>query len=144
MTALSFTVPGDIVPWSVQTAGKGGHIIASPQCRAWKRGASLLALKARQDVKRAGIDWPLDGIYAVDVHVVREDWQRFDPDRALNSVLDAMTGVLYEDDRARFVRRVSLSVGEPVKGAAYTRVMVTVAPPKPLAASRVAAKRRRT
>lgn len=130
---ISFRIEGNVVPWSVKTDGRG-HIIPDPRARAWKAKARAHAQRALGLARRAGLTWSLTEAYRVEVYVVRETWQRFDADRALNSCLDALTGVLYEDDRTRFVRSARIDVGEPVRGGAFTAILVTAMMPAELAA----------
>lgn len=130
MTALSFTVPGDLVPKAREKIGRrrDGKPIAytPPRTKSYKTVVARCALAARQRVKRAGVAWPMDAAYRVVVVVVRSTAQRFDADRALNAILDALTGVLYEDDRSRFVCDARVIVADVDASNPRTLVIVEV------------------
>lgn len=123
MTALAFSIPGDIVPWQ-RALRSGSRTYNDPRVEAYKGKVRLHALAARQRVKRSGISWPLDGVYRVTVIVRRSDWKRMDADRALNVIADGCVKVLYEDDRHAFLRDARILIGSP--SVACTSVIVEV------------------
>lgn len=128
MTSIVFTVPGDVVPWARPRIGKRG-LFTEPRVRKYKKLVSEHARAAWQSTKRAGVSWPLDAEYEVDCVFVRSTLQRFDIDRAINSILDALVGVLFEDDRSRFVRVLHGRIADVDKKDPRTHVCVSVLEP---------------
>lgn len=127
MTQLAFVVPGNPVPWSL-TVARGAFARLDPKAKAYKLLVQSHALRAVQQAKRVGVAWPTDAVYDVQIAIRRRTRQRFDVDRLLNCVLDAMTGVVYVDDRAAFVRTVIAIVGEPDAKGPRVSVLVRAVP----------------
>lgn len=118
--AFTFVVPGDVVPWARARRGRNGTTFNDPRVEQYKRGVQLRALAERPR------GWRLDRTYRVSVEITRSSWQRFDLDRAINSILDGLVGVAFVDDMARYVREVSAHVNEPDREQPETRVTVEV------------------
>ena len=126
MTALAFTVPGDIVPWQ-RASSRGGQRYTPLRQRMYQDTVRNHALRAVGMGKCSGIKWPLDAIYVLRIVIVRSGWQPFDADNAAKTVMDACRGVLWQDDRARFVRAPWPVVAEPDAENPRTVVLVETA-----------------
>jgi len=124
VTALAFTVPGNLVPWARARRGRNCATFNDPRVEAYKTTVRTYALAARQRAKRAGITWALDATYQVQVVAFRSTAQRFDPDRALSSICDALVGVLYVDDQRKYLRSAQIWVGPISKENPRTVVIV--------------------
>lgn len=124
MSTIAFTVPGDLVPWARALRGKHGATYNDPRVEAYKGTVRAYALAARQRAKRAGITWALDGLYQVQAVAFRSTAQRFDSDRALSTICDALVGVLYVDDQRKYVRSSQMWVGAVSKAHPRTVVIV--------------------
>lgn len=126
MSVIAFVVPGNPIPWARALESKGRRF-NDPRVEAYKSSVRAHALRARQRARLVvGIDWPLDAIYALTCVVRRSDWDRCDVDRLLNACADACVGVLYEDDRHRFLRGARVEVGLPMKASPQLGVIVRV------------------
>lgn len=123
---ISFVVPGNPIPWA-RAGGNGKRRFNNPKVTAYKELIREHAERTRDvAVAKLGIGWPQDAIYAVSCCVRRKDWLRMDADRVLNNLADACQGILYEDDRHKFLRDAHVLVGDPIKDAPYLGVIVQV------------------
>ena len=121
MTALSFSIPGQPVPYQ-RVASSGRQRFTAPRSRAYMRSVGLHTVQAVARAKRAGITWPTDARYAVTLVVVNGDRRARDLDNVAKN-LDGATGVLWADDSQIWCLRVIRA--EPDK--ARPRLVVHVA-----------------
>lgn len=124
MSTIAFTVPGDLVPWARALRGKHGATFNDPRVEAYKGTVKDAAREAVKRAKRAGITWTLDGLYQVQAVAFRSSARRFDSDRAMNVICDALVGVLYVDDQRKYVRASQVWVGAVSKANPRTVVIV--------------------
>ncbi len=88
--SCSFVVPGNPIPW--QRAGGGaGRRFTRPETRMYQASVRAHAYSAR--VK------PIDGPVRVACIFHRESHQPCDLDNLLKTILDALQGIAYENDR---------------------------------------------
>lgn len=95
MTSAKLHLAGSLLPWQrAQRAGKRG--ITSPAQRAQQRAIQLAWLAQVPPAQRAA--WDRAGRYAVSVVATWPDAKRRDLDNASKQVLDALTGLAWDDD----------------------------------------------
>jgi len=89
---ISFTVPGDPVPWERARLGAGGHVTA-PRTRKWQDKIKHHALNAIHPKDRRQ-----EGPVSIRMRFWRETRRACDWDNLAKSVCDALNGIAYEDD----------------------------------------------
>lgn len=122
---LAFTVPGKPVPKQRARKGAGGRWYTPQATRQYEATVGWAAVAARNAWQRTGkrLLWPLDAQYAVTIRVTPQTRRRMDLDNAAKSLLDGITGVLWNDDSqvARLVvERTDL--GEPSVNVIVTAI----------------------
>lgn len=97
MTLLAFVVPGDPVPKERARVGRyGGR--TPPRTRAYGLRVKKAASDAVERIARAGIAWPTDARYEVNVVVHRRTAHVFDIDNVGKAALDGAQGVVFDND----------------------------------------------
>ncbi len=91
---LDFTVNGPPKPWQ-RTQGKGGKRFKAQETRRYQRFVGYAALAVRGAQVPA---WPLDARYRMHVHAFFGDRRRRDIDNVSKQLMDALNGVLWDDD----------------------------------------------
>lgn len=109
---IAFTVHGQPKPWA-RPRVNGKRFFNDPDVEAYKARVHDHAIKAKREFEKRFVKWPSEAIYEVVAVVHRIDWDRFDCDRMLNTACDALVGVLYQDDRQKYVRDARVLVGDP-------------------------------
>lgn len=121
MTLLAFTVPGDPVPKARPRVGRRGTI--TPQrTRAYEQSVRLHALAALGHLRRAGVRWPADARYEVNLVVHRSTRHVLDVDNVAKSAVDGMQGAVFANDAAVDV----LTIARGAPDAESPRLVVTV------------------
>lgn len=89
-STIAIEILGPVVPWQ-RTATVAGRRVTPKRQREYQAKVQWVALAAR------GPGWPLDARYRVQIWV----WgsRRFDLDNAGKTILDALTGIAWADDR---------------------------------------------
>lgn len=97
---IRFTVPGRPVPKARPRFG-GGGVFTDKRTKEYEAAVKVKAKLALALGKRAPImpnAWPTDQRYRVDLIMVFDDNRRRDIDNCAKAILDAMNGVVYDDD----------------------------------------------
>jgi len=104
---IEFSFLGKQVSWS--RARGTTHRWNLTALTAWE---STIHAVAEEEVAMAGYTFPACGVQ-VSVEMETPSLASFgDPDRHLNAVLDGLRGVLYPDDKAKFLRGAGIWVHE--------------------------------
>lgn len=92
---FSFTVPGPVRPKERPRVRRDGHAYTPDRTRAYEAHVRACCLST------PGWEnpWTLDGEYRVDIVVHAPSGVRADLDNCAKSLLDAMQGVAYRNDR---------------------------------------------
>ena len=88
---LGFVVDGNPIPKARARVGKGRRFTPTRT----KDYEALVKAHARRAVKPG---WPMDCTYEIALDFARATADRCDIDNLIKSVLDAMNGVVYDDD----------------------------------------------
>ncbi len=117
---ISFTVPGDPIPWERARTGSGHHVTA-PRTRKWQNLVKHHALNAirPKDRKHAG---PV----SIRLRFWRQTRRACDWDNLAKSVCDALNGIAYEDDAQIDIALVMRGVDPQ-----FPRVEIEIAPHGP-------------
>jgi Holliday junction resolvase RusA-like endonuclease len=91
VTAYTWTVEGRCVPWQRTTSHAGRRLTPRAQ-RAYQRHVRATVAACTP------LSWPRDMWYAVELVVYEPDARRRDLDNQAKTVVDALTGVLWDDD----------------------------------------------
>lgn len=97
MPALTFTVPGPVVPWQ-RTASVGGRRLTPKRQRDYQ---GLVRRTAAQHILASRLvagGWPLVERMSVSIFYVPHDRRRRDIDNVAKTIMDACNGVLWADD----------------------------------------------
>ena len=97
---LSFVVEGRPQPKQRARKGRGGHWYTPEPTKRYVRAVrSIGTLTMAAHVQKHKVPWPLHARYRVKVIVALDKGQRADVDNVAKSVLDALNGALWFDDR---------------------------------------------
>jgi len=88
---LEMTVEGEPVAWQ-RTRGSGNRRFTPPKTRQWETTVGLFARRWRT------VREPHGGEVAVSLTFRRSNARRADIDNLTKAVLDAMNGIVYDDD----------------------------------------------
>lgn len=91
---LSFVVPGPPRPWQ-RAASRNGKRFTPKAMREYQSSVGANAAFAAGQV---AYDWPFDGRYSLALVVTPKTAVRADLDNYCKTVMDALTGVLWNDD----------------------------------------------
>lgn len=93
---VSFTVPGPVRPKERPRVRRDGRAYTPDRTRSYEAHVKACCMSA---VYGPGWGWTLDGEYRVDIVVHAPSGVRADLDNCAKSLLDAMQGVAYRNDR---------------------------------------------
>lgn|GEM_PF-6265070 len=106
---LSFMIPMLPIPWS-RARGRGEHRFKPESLRDWQE---VVKDAARQEMDIQGVE--MVSRVEVEILVLYPSQVRLDRapdlDNIAKGILDAMTGVVYPDDRPRWVGRLVVEAG---------------------------------
>lgn len=108
--SLTFEIPIRPQTWkrvNIVRTKKGVHAMKAKGDKDYQRAVGLYALKARQSVPT----WPLDARYGLVAWVTASTRATGDVDNYGKAVMDALNGVLWDDDRQ--VRSLHVILTEP-------------------------------
>ena len=97
MTSLHYLIPGRPVPKARPRVVRG-RTYTDPRTVAWESTVRAHTMRAVQQAKRAGLRWPLDATYRVELTFRLPDKRRVDGDNLEKSCLDGANGVAWLDD----------------------------------------------
>lgn len=92
---LEFTVNGPPKPWQRRLATKSGRAVKPEATRRYQRYVGYAAFVVRH---ACAPQWPLDARYCLTVHAYFGDKRVRDIDNVSKNVMDALNGVLWDDD----------------------------------------------
>jgi len=110
--SLTFTVPGNPVPWQ-RAQSRRGQRFTAPETRRFQAKVQAHARQARAK--------PLAGPVLLAVDFYRETAHACDLDNLIKTVSDALNGIAYEDDRQIVAILATKNVDR-----SCPRVMITV------------------
>lgn len=93
---LTFVIPGQPVPKGRPRFSK--HAFTPKRTRDYEKAARHTAFQAVQQWQNTHGGWGLQNRYSVSLFLFFSDLRKRDLDNAGKSILDAMNGVVYNDD----------------------------------------------